>query len=55
VISGNKVSIPVTVTKAMLDLATGAKAPSLTFTAYAIQQEGFDTPAAAWIEAQKLG
>ena len=55
VISGNKVSIPETVTKAMLDLATGSKAPSLTFTAYAIQQEGFDTPAAAWTEAQKLG
>ena len=27
--------------------------PTLTFTAYACQVEGFDTPAAAWTEAQK--
>ena len=29
---------------------TNAEMPTLTFTAYAIQQYGFDTPAAAWAE-----
>lgn len=55
VISGNQVSIPSTVTKAMLDKATGNDAPSLTFTAYAVQKEGFADASAAWTEAQKLG
>jgi len=55
VISGNQVSIPNTVTKTMLDSATGANAPSLTFTAYAVQKEGFTDVSAAWTEAQKLG
>ena len=55
VISGNQVSIPDTVTKAMLDQATGNNAPSLTFTAYAVQKEGFADASAAWTEAQKLG
>jgi len=55
VISGNQVSIPNTVTKTMLDSATGADAPSLTFTAYAVQKEGFTDVSAAWTEAQKLG
>ena len=55
VISGNQVSIPDTVTKAMLDQATGNNAPSLTFTAYAVQKEGFANASAAWTEAVKLG
>ena len=55
VISNNQVSIPNTVTKAMLDQATGNNAPSLTFTAYAVQKEGFADAASAWTEAQKLG
>ena len=55
VISGNQVSIPNTVTKAMLDSVTGTNAPSLTFTAYAVQKEGFADASAAWLEAQKLG
>lgn len=55
VISGNQVSIPDTVTKTMLDQATGNNAPSLTFTAYAVQKEGFADAASAWTEAQKLG
>lgn len=55
VIRGNQVSIPNTVTKAMLDSATGVNAPSLTFTAYAVQKEGFTDVSAAWTEAQKLG
>lgn len=55
VINSNQVSIPSTVTKAMLDKATGNDAPSLTFTAYAVQKEGFVDASAAWTEAQKLG
>ena len=55
VITDNNVLIPNTVTKAMLDSATGANAPSLTFTAYAVQKEGFADASAAWTEAQKLG
>lgn len=55
VISGNQVSIPNTVTKVMLDQATGNNAPSLTFTAYAVQKEGFSDASVAWTEAQKLG
>lgn len=55
VISNNQVSIPETVTKAMLDQATGNNAPSLTFTAYAVQKEGFADASAAWQEAEKLG
>lgn len=62
VISDNEVSIPDTVTKDMLDAieANTDEAPSLTFTAYAIQYEGFDdktdaeNAAAAWAEAQAL-
>ena len=54
VISGNQVTIPNTVTKAMLDSVTGANAPSLTFTAYAVQKEGFEDASAAWTEAQQL-
>lgn len=55
VISGNQVSIPDTVTKTMLDQVTGDNAPSLTFTAYAVQKEGFSDASVAWTEAQKLG
>jgi len=54
VISGNQVSIPKTVTKTMLDSATEANVLSLTFTAYAVQKEGFDNVSAAWTEAQRL-
>lgn len=55
VIAGDSVSIPGTVTKAMLDKAVGNAAPSLTFTAYAVQREGFDSVTDAWTEAQTLG
>lgn len=53
VISGNQVSIPDTVTKDMLDKVTVNNAPSLTFTAYAVQKEGFDDVTDAWTEATK--
>ena len=44
------------VTKEQMEalISAGAnKYPTLTFTAYACQAEGFSTPAAAWTEAQK--
>ena len=46
----NQVYVKTTVTKSdMQDLnKAGATQPTLTFTAYACQKEGFDTPAAAW-------
>ena len=38
------------------ELATAkTSVPSLTFTAYAVQKDGFATAAAAWDEAKKLG
>lgn len=56
----NKVHVPDDVTKAMMT-AVGDKYPTLSFTAYAIQQAGFDTlatddanAAAAWAQAETL-
>lgn len=55
VIADNKVAVPDSVTKAMLDaVEEGDVAPSLTFTAYAVQKTGFASAQAAWTEAQKL-
>ena len=54
VLKGNQVTVLHTVTKAMMEAAKTTE-PKLTFTAYAIQQAGFDTPEAAWTEAAKLG
>ena len=54
ILAGNQVTVLSTVTKADMTEAEAAK-PTLTFTAYAIQQEGFSTPEAAWAEASKLG
>lgn len=48
------VHIPDTVTKAMMDQVTTGNEPKLTFTAYAIQREGFSTAAEAWTEASQL-
>lgn len=42
------------VTKAMMETAKNNE-PTLTFTAYAVQKEGFADAAAAWDEAKKLG
>ncbi len=53
VISDDQVSIPNTVTKDMLDKVNVNNAPSLTFTAYAVQREGFANASAAWTEAKK--
>lgn len=54
ILAGNQVTVLSTVTKADMADAETAK-PTLTFTAYAIQQAGFDTPEKAWAEASKLG
>lgn len=51
VLKDNKVFVKDTLTKDDIkDITTD---PTLTFTAYAIQQEGFDTAAKAWAEASK--
>ena len=56
VLVGNAVNVLDTVTKADMDklYATDAEMPTLTFTAYACQKEGFADAAAAWNEAKKL-
>ena len=48
VLTGDKVTVPAEVTKAMMDNITNGTVPKLTFTAYAIQKAGFGTAAAAW-------
>ncbi|MBQ7343797.1 MAG: hypothetical protein IJW53_03415 [Clostridia bacterium] len=54
ILDGNIVTVPNTVTKANMDTlyTSGAidtnKLPTLTFTAYAVQQEGVDDAATAW-------
>lgn len=70
VLKDNQVTVKTGVTKADMEAIDGVVAagaaegaaaaelalrPTLTFTAYAIQQTGFDSAAAAWTEAQKLG
>lgn len=54
------VTIKSEVTKAQMDELYDANGnvinpPTLTFTAYAIQQQGFATPEAAWTQAKKQG
>lgn len=53
VISGNKVTVKNTVTKADLKGLTEATYPTLTLTAYAVQRAGFENAADAWAEASK--
>lgn len=52
VLKDNHVTVKGTVTKEMLT-ASDFTSPTLTFTAYAIQQVSFDTAAAAWAEISK--
>ena len=49
------ITVKDTVTKEMVDALNQSdyKTPQLTFTAYAIQSEGFNSAAAAWAELQK--
>ena len=48
VLANDQVTCNDTVTKAMMDVLTEATYPTLTFTAYAVQQSGSDSAAAAW-------
>lgn len=54
VLDGNKVTVNSAATATDLAAAETNK-PTLAFTAYAIQQSGFDTVADAWDEVSKLG
>lgn len=51
VLKDNKVTVSDTLTKE--DIKSITTNPTLTFTAYAVQKDGFDTTAAAWAEASK--
>ena len=51
VLKDNMVTVSDTLTKA--DIKSIATNPTLTFTAYAVQKDGFNTAAAAWAEASK--
>ena len=54
VLSGDKITVSDELTKAEINnLNDAAKTPKLTFTAYAVQKDGFNTAAAAWAEASK--
>lgn len=53
VLNGNKVSVKRSVTKADLNALTQATYPTLSFTAYAIQKEGFANAADAWTEVSR--
>ena len=50
VLKDNKVTVSDTLTKEDIQNITN---PTLTFTAYAVQKDGFNTAAAAWAEASK--
>lgn len=53
VLANNTVSVKPGVTKAMMDGLTDETRPTLTFTAYACQADGFASAAAAWAEVNK--
>lgn len=53
VLKDNTVTVLGTVTKENLDELTDETLPTLTFTAYAVQKDGFDTAEDAWAEAIK--
>ena len=53
VLAGNTVTVSENLTKSEVQgIGTGENAPTLTFTAYAVQREGVDTPTEAWNIAQ---
>ena len=55
IIKNNTITVNPNTTKAQYDTINTDKLPTITFTAYAVQCIGFDTPALAWEEAKKLG
>ena len=48
VLLNNQITVLETVTKAQFEALTDATAPTLAFTAYAVQKDGVDTAAEAW-------
>ena len=46
ILKGDKVTVSRSLTK--VELSTVTTQPKLTFTVYAVQRSGVDTPAAAW-------
>ena len=55
VLTDNSLTVKTSVTKANMEAIKSSDQPTLTITAYAVQQLGFSTPKAAWDEAKKLG
>lgn len=55
VLAGNSLSVKTSVTKADMALIKSSGQPTLTITAYAVQQLGFGTAELAWAEAKTLG
>lgn len=53
VLKNNQVTVKDTVIKQDLNALTEDTYPKLTFTAYAVQKDGFDTAADAWAEASR--
>lgn len=53
VLKDNTVTVKSDVTKEEMDALNDATRPTLTFTAYAVQQQGFTDVATAWEEASK--
>lgn len=53
VLKNNQVTVKDTVTKQDLNALTTETYPKLTFTAYAVQKDGFDNAAEAWAEASR--
>ena len=54
ILRNDKVHVKSTPTKEQLSSLTEETYPSLSFTAYAVQKVGFDTPLAAWEEVKDL-
>lgn len=54
ILKDNEVRVKTEPTKEQYDAIGEVNRPTITFTAYAVQKLGFDTPAAAWAEAKSL-
>ncbi len=55
ILKDNQVTVKESATKEQYDELGEEDYPTLTFTAYAVQKLGFETPSAAWAEAKTLG
>ena len=54
ILKDNEVRVKTEPTKEQYDAIGEVNRPTITFTAYAVQKLGFDTPAVAWAEAKSL-